>query len=333
MKLTKKPTLITKDDILNVVSPYDIYRFYFGEFKLNRKYLNHLRGDKNQPSFEIFTKFGNIYHVDYGSDYWRGDCFSLVMQIYGCNLNAAINIIASDFRIGEPKEVRKSVITWTKPTIEEVAEKPTIIQATVKKFTSESLKYWADYELGEDDIRGEVFLIKSLYINRVKIYSSDDLVNGSEIVYGYRFGDYWKILRPFAEDRNNKWRTNCPIDVMYGLENISNCETSFIVKSKKDQLVVRKFISPCTAGVQNESSVAISDENIDYILNNSKRAIIIFDNDATGVESCTFYNRKGFDYFNIPKKYYIRHKIKDPSDFVKFYGSARLIREIQNKIK
>lgn len=323
MKLVKKVPIITTHEILDKITAYDIYRYYFGEFLPNKKYLNHLRGDKNQPSFTITNRHDDLTHIDFGSDYWRGNCFNLVQQIYSCSFQQALEIIARDFNIRKSDVDIKKVVTWDVPKVAD--KKRSVIQVKTKKFTKDELMYWADYELGLDDIKDYVYSIDTLYINKEKHCVKNDLA------FAYKFGEYWKIYRPF--NKKTKWLSNCPIDTMYGLENIRECDTSIITKSVKDFLVCRKFITSCTAGVQNESSVAISDENIAYLKNNSKHCYVIFDNDAKGVESCTFYNRMGFEYWNIPKSYYEKRGIKDPSDLVYWYGSKRLITEVKKKIK
>lgn len=323
MKLVKKQPIITKEFIFSKISDYDIYRYYFGDFTPNRKYLNHLRGDTSDPSFRISTKYTELIHVDHASDYWRGNCFNLVQQIYNCSFQDALDIIARDFGLQNSSVDLKQIITWEKPEI--IDKPPTRIDVVTRKFTSEELKYWNSYHLDIDDIKDYVFSIDTLYINRSKSFTKN------ELVFAYKFGKYWKIYRPFSEER--KWLTNCPIDVMYGLENIKGCGTSIITKSLKDFLVCKKFVTKCSAGVQNESSVAISDENIKYIKENSTTPYVIFDNDSKGVESCTFYNRMGFLYWNVPKFYYNDRKIKDPSDLVYHYGPGVLIEEINKKIK
>lgn len=326
MNLNKKA--ITKQQILNKITPYDIYRYYFGDFVVNKKYLNHLRGDKKQPSFSIVNRYEELVHVDFGDDYWRGNCFSLVQQIYRCSYQQALEIIARDFGIG-PDFVAEAVITWKAPKIIE-EKKPTIIQCITQKFTKLQLDYWNQYELDLEDLNRNyggvtIHSIRSLYLNKEKMATED-------IMFGYLFnGEYWKIYRPY--NTKQKWMTNCPIDVCYGLSNISNCNVALGLKSVKDLAVSYKFLTTCSFGVQNESSVAISDENIDYITENSKERYLIFDADKKGVESSTLYNSKGFGYWNVPKRYYTTYGIKDPSDFVLRYGGDRLRKEVSKKIK
>lgn len=333
MQIVKKQKLITKEDILALVSPYDIYRKYFGEFQVNKKYLNHLRGDKEQPSFEIRTKYSELTHVDYGCDFYRGNCINLVQQIYRCDFNTALRTIDEDFKLGlyNKSVIREleSVITWKQPKIVE-EKKPSVIQCITQKFTKLQLDWWNSYDISEEDLKKseanvEIHSIKSFYLNKDKMPVED-------LIFGYLFeGKYWKIYKPL--NKKSKWLTNCPIDVCYGLDNIKECNSSIVVKSVKDYKVCRKFLTSCCCGVQNESSVAISDENIEYIINNSLKSYTIFDNDEIGVKSSQFYNSKGFGYWNVNKRYLTQYKIKDPSDFVNRYGGERLRKEVSKKIK
>lgn len=332
MKIAKKPRFITKEEIMKKISEYDIYRYYFGEFQVNKKYLNRLRGDKSHPSFSISTKHGDgLYHVDFASDYWRGNCFNLVQQIFRCDYQTALRQIDKDFGLGlsDPSTYKEvSPIIWEPPKVIK-ERKSTIIQVKTRGFYSEELEYWNGYSIDLQDLRGNdevsVHAIDTLYLNGEKIHVKNDLV------FGYLFHQkYWKIYRPFS--KSQKWMTNCPLTEMYGLSNIQDCDKSIITKSVKDYLVCKKFLTDCTCGVQNESTIAISDENIEYIIENSKERYVIFDNEEVGVESCKFYNDKGFGYWNVPKKYYERHGIKDPSDLVHWYGPERLISEFKKKI-
>lgn len=326
MKLVKKEIRITKEEIFKLISSYDIYRYYFGEFTVNRKYLNHLRGDKEHPSFAISNRYEELTHIDFGNDYWRGNCINLVQQINRCDFQTALNIIDKDFNLGIGKEFQfnRAIITWKEPKVIE-KKPPTIIQVDTQKFTKLQLDYWNGYELSLDDIKNDVYSIRSYYINKEK-YPVEDLT------FGYLFeGKYWKIYKPY--NKKDKWKTNCPITTMYGLENINKCKNAFIVKSKKDELVMRKFISSCTCGTQNESKEAISDDNITYIRENSEHQYVIFDNEDVGVKASVFYNDRGFGYWNVPKRYYNIYGIKDPSDFVYRYGGERLRKEVNKKIQ
>ena len=332
MKLVKKNKEIRREEIFSKISSYDVYRYYFGEFTINRKYLNHLRGDKKQPSFCIHNRYEDLTHIDFGDDYWRGDCVNFVMQLHRCDYLTALLTIDKDFNLGiadNSVDIHpEKIITWKKPIIAQ--RKEVIIQAITQKFTKIQLDWWNAYELSEDDLKKDyggvtIHSIKTYYLNKDKMPVED-------LTFGYLFeGKYWKIYKPVNKEA--KWMTNCPINVCYGLSNVSNCNVALGLKSVKDLAVSYKFLSPCSFGVQNESSVAISDESINYITENSKERYLIFDADKKGVESSMFYNSKGFGYWNVPKRYYTQYGIKDPSDFVYRYGGERLRKEVSKKIQ
>ena len=262
MKLVKKNKEIRREEIFSKISSYDVYRYYFGEFTINRKYLNHLRGDKKQPSFCIHNRYEDLTHIDFGDDYWRGDCVNFVMQLHRCDYLTALLTIDKDFNLGIADNSvdihAEKIITWKKPIIAQ--RKEVIIQAITQKFTKIQLDWWNAYELSEDDLKKDY---------------------GGVTIHSINY----------------------------------------------------KFLSSCSFGVQNESSVAISDESINYITENSKERYLIFDADKKGVESSMFYNSKGFGYWNVPKRYYTQYGIKDPSDFVYRYGGERLRKEVSKKIQ
>lgn len=318
---------LNKEEILNKITEYDIYRYYFGDFKIHGRSLNHLRNDKGNPSFIIGYENGKMYHVDFANSYWRGSCFDLVMQIYNCDYNTALKIISKDFGLSEQKEIfQKKIITWNQPDAEE--KQRAVIQVTPKKFTKLNFHYWASYECGESDLKNlgdvEIYSVKDLYINKEKVSVED-------ITFGFLFqGLYWKIYSPLS--KTNKWRSNVPLDHMWGLNNIKGCKNSFVVKSVKDYVVWRKFISTCTAGAQNESKASISENNLEYLRKNSENCYIIFDNEEPGVNACKYYNDKGMKYWNVPKRYYEKLNIKDPSDLVHEYTGKTLQKEVKKKI-
>jgi DNA primase len=106
---------------------------------------------------------------------------------------------------------------------------------------------------------------------------------------------------------------------MDGKDRIVNCDTAFINKSKKDYMVMRKLF-PCSCAVQNEGMGCFSPENVEYLKTNSKRQILSFDSDITGVENSQQITKIfDFGYCNVPKKY-LKEGIKDWADLAKSHG-------------
>lgn len=311
----KKRNDLKAETILAKIDPYDIYRFYIGDFTLGRAIHSPLRKDEN-PSFcvKMSSKSGNIYHIDYAKDDIKGDCFDFVQQMYGLNFDQALKKVAQDFGIIDGTEKYKKIVSTEAK--EKALARPKHIHIITRNFSEEELAYWSEYHLTKEDLVRDriVFAIKQLRISRKVIPNYDKTLR-----FGYYFNPFWKVYRPLMP-KDKKWIfNNTPNDTMYGLENIREGEDILVTKSVKDYLVLRK-VFPNVCGVQHESVGAINKTNIELLQKKCKNVYIFFDNDEVGVRSCTYYNQFGFNYVNIPKKYHEENRIKDPSDFVKAFG-------------
>lgn len=272
---------LTKEEVLKTLTEYDIYKLYFGNFKINEVTYNHLRGEdtRGTPSFIISNRGGELHHYDWANSNWSGDCFKLVQQIHNCSFSEALRIIDKDFGLGilpenntgKYKQIKKE---YKQP--EEIGKRYSLIQCVTKKFTKEELDYWAQYYQTIDDLKSNhVYSIKELYIDKKKYVLRDD-----ELRFGYLYNGYWKIYRPYS-DKKRKWLSNVPITTMYGLENLSKDKNTLVTKSLKDYLVCKKIYDN-VCHVQNESLASFSPENVQYIKNNSKEVFVGFDNDSAG---------------------------------------------------
>jgi len=308
---------LTTNYILESISEYEIYQRFFGNFKLNVVTKNHLRGDR-ESSFIIGYVKGNLRHIDFGDSYWGGDCFDLVMQIYSCSLQEALEIIYKDFNFNELK---------TKPIIEtnEIIQhkKYDVIQCVTRNFTKEELAYWNQYFIDISELKkNNVFSLKSVFLNKERY-----VINNIEMRFGYYFNGYWKIYIPFGNSKR-KWMSNVPLVTLDSPENIK--DVIWITKSKKDLMVLNKLF-PNVIATQNESIRCFSESNIELIKNNSEKQILIFDNDVPGIRACKEITTKlDMSYFNIPRSY-ISDGISDPSDLVREYGINKLEQILKRK--
>jgi DNA primase len=63
-----------------------------------------------------------------------------------------------------------------------------------------------------------------------------------------------------------------------------------------------------------------SEENVEYLKENSDRQILSFDSDETGVKNSRLITEKfGFEYCNVPRLY-LDEGIKDWADLCKTHG-------------
>jgi len=310
----KVPLLV--DTILDKITPYDIFRYYMPSrnWKLNAVTNSPFRKDRN-PSFLISNRSGHLSFIDFGNINYRGDCFDFVQKMFNIpKMEDVLKKIDCDFGLGistsEVKDYKAIVGQYKQPT---EVKRISFIQVVTRKFTEAELKYWSDYHQSLDDLKkNNVYAIKKVFLNR-QLHPMAE----REMVFGYFYDGHWKIYRPFA-DKKSKWvPNNVPISAMDG--EIKECDTLFITKSKKDFLVLSKII-PCVCAVQNESTGCFTLENVERIKTNSKRQILGFDSDVTGVSSSQQITKLfDFGYCNVPRKL-LSEGIKDFADWAKNYG-------------
>lgn len=293
---------ITKEIILQRITEYDIYRHFFGEFKINSVTHNKFRSDKI-PSFIIGNLLGHLTHKDFADDYWRGNCFSLVEQIYRISYNEALILIDKEFGLGlsgmstHTGIYKQMTSKYSQP--EDLGKRYANIQVVPRKFTHEELAYWNEYYQDIQDLRdNNIFGLNKVYLNK-QLFT----FKPTELKFGYYYNGFWKIYRPFA-DKKSKWMpNNVPNSTMEGLENLSPLHDAFINKSKKDYMVVKKILQH-TCAVQNEGIGCFTEENVNFLKQNSKRQILSFDSDIVGVEKSQQITKLyDFDYANVPRMY------------------------------
>lgn len=326
--------------ILEKITPYDIYRFYHGNFKINELTTNRHRGEKN-ASMVIGNKIGNeLSHRDFGNYHWRGDCFNFVQQIHGnCSFEDALGIINRDFNLGLGGEVittGRTIVTWKQPEI--VAKRPPkITVVTLKGFTQEGLDYWEQYEQGEEDLKREhIFMPKQIWRNNQRMYL------GNLLTFCYYFPelDLWKIYRPYAPDKEKdtpmhqwKWDTNVPFNYVENLKGITGCKSAVLGKSRKDRMVLMKALdTSCVASLQAEDPACVTDHVIE-VFKDIPNKYAIMDNDEKGKSTSWWLtNKHGFKHVNVPDQYLTSNpKCTDFADMCKYYGLGKVIEHFKNK--
>lgn len=316
----KKRIHLTPDSILNKISDYDVYKMYMPHqnWKINVVTYSPFRNERN-PSFIIGYQGGILRYHDFADSTRRGGCFDFVIAMFNLpSLREALLMIDRDFDLGivsvsSTKNYERIVANYAQPT--STSKREFFIQVKTRKFTHEELAYWNAYYQDIDDLRANnVYSIDTVYLNKQKFPIKD-----TELRFGYLYEGHWKIYRPFA-DKKNKWMpNNVPITMMDGLADIKDCDVAFINKSKKDYMVMKK-VFPCCCAVQNEGSGCFSEENVEYLKENSERQILSFDSDEAGVKNSQLITDKfGFEYCNVPR-IYLEEGIKDWADLARLHG-------------
>lgn len=328
MGLNDVKVTLTKDLVLERVSPLDIFEAFMPcKFDLNTPINSPLRRDRN-PSFVVRFKGGHVFFVDYATGE-RGDAFDFVAKLH--NLHSFPEILeAVDSHMGlnlkNSKPKLNKVYEKKKIDIDDVEEEK-LIQVKIKRFTQEELDWWATYGLDISDLKKQtdvkVYSVKNYWVNKELKFNN----LGHTLCFAYHFEkvDKWKIYYPLADKSKGevKWISNVPLQIMYGLDNIVNCDKAIITKSFKDLAVLNK-IYPCVCATQNESLAAISDDNLAFIKGNSKEAYFSADSDEAGKKASWEITKKlGLQHLNIPD-YLLTFGCKDWSDWCKRDGSEAI---------
>lgn len=315
----KKRETLTPEAILRRISEYDIFRYYMPHksFKLNQVTYSPFRNEQN-PSFLIGNKYGRLSFIDFADTSRRGDCFTFVKMLFNLStIDDVLKLINKDFGLGFngacEGEYKRIVSEYKQP--EDLGKRYSLIQVVTRKFTKEELEYWNSYHQDLQDLRdNNVYSIKKLYFNKQLFPLKDD-----ELRFGYFYDGHWKIYRPYAPKKSKWVPNNVPITEMDGKENVVNCKTAIINKSKKDFMVMKK-IFPCCCAVQNEGMGCFSEENVEFLKANSDKQILSFDADEVGVTNSQQITKIfDFGYINVPRKY-LSEGIKDWADLAKDHG-------------
>lgn len=303
----QKRITLTPEAILNLVSAYDIFRFYMPDhnWRVNQVTLSPFprpgRGIEKNPSFLIGTRGGDIHFIDYADSSKRGDAFTFVKLLHNMiSMDDVLKMIDKDFGLGISSkslvDYKKIVSEYKQP--EELGKRYSLIQCVTQKFTNEELKYWSDYHQSLEDLRtNNIYSIKELYLNKCRFPLRDN-----ELRFGYLYeGGWWKIYM-VEREKKRKWLSNVPLTTTYGLNNLQLDKNTLICKSLKDYLVCRKVYEH-VCHIQNESLAAFSHETVDYINEHSCNIFYGGDSDEPGKKaSYNITNAFGFKHINSPDR-------------------------------
>jgi hypothetical protein len=313
--------VLSIQNILERASSYSIYRFYTGvNFEIGVDFCNPFRKDYH-PSFSIKAINGDLHHFDYKVDYWRGRCFDLVAQIYGCDYKEVLGRINRDFNLGLGGELiipnKKPVITWEEPK-ELKQSVPPLITFRDRPFNKRELDYWSKLGVGEQDIKKDnIYAPEVIYINYKR-----HIIPLNELCFVYHYPDDTRtfkdgsvaIYRPEA-DKKHKWYKNVSFTYVEHLDKLDGCDKGFLAKSKKGRLFMRNILeTDCIATVQAENPSCLSEPAIQTFMK-CKERFAIGDNDKTGKEFTWWLtNNYGVKHINAPDHYYINHGWSDFED-------------------
>ena len=319
-----KPRIqITKEFIYDRVSILSVFEYYIPSIQIGKSIPSPLRKDRH-PSFSIAEKDNGIVWSDWGTGQ-NGSCIHLVEKMFQLNYDKALQKIASDMGLIDiDGHDNRMPIVRNSDTVP-ATKKSSLIQCEGKKFTASELRdYWGRYRvIGLEKLqRYNVHSLKMVYVNREKIP-----IGKNEMVFGYLYGDKWKVLFPERE-KARKWLSNIPLDTPEGLENLSKDHNALLVKSKKC-LMVMEEVYPYLCAFQNESLGSVSEKTARYIIENSKEVFYGGDSDHMGkLASYKITSKFSWKHINVPDRILPK---KDWSDWCELEDIPPIQKHLQIK--
>lgn len=283
---------LTKANILRLISEEQLWRYYFGNFDLNRTYISPLRDD-SMPSFSIFwaSRMGKILGKDHNGSF-LGDIFDFVGAKYKVEFTGSLIRVNNDLSLGldncgcisDYTPNTRAPIT-TMPRIHRV-----IYESILRPPLEEDIVYWNSYGITKHTLNlYGVRPVGVLYCNGMCCYTYTQGDPCCE--YKFPSGNR-KYYRPFAS-KELKFRGNIDNDKdiqgyykirekkWIKLDEWCNGEIIVLTKSMKDIMLLHEYNIDSMAihGEQHK----FKDDFIRHIKERYKKVVSLYDRDRSGM--------------------------------------------------
>jgi 5S rRNA maturation endonuclease (ribonuclease M5) len=309
---------LNKENVLEDVNEYSIFRHYIGEFTVGSLQSSPFRKD-NKPSFGVF--FSKNYNCLLYKDLAKGtsgDCFTMIMnEVHPTfSYHEALAQVVIDFGIHHryimPRTgfVKKKGATILKPTdYKNTIIKPVGIKA--RRFALHDYNFWGTFGISRQMLK---------YYNVVPISHftyGNNVFKADKHAYAYiekKDGlTTYKIYQPFSE--SIKFFTDMNASIHAGYTQLpEKGELLLITKSLKDVMSIKEVCNIPAISVLSET-ILIKPSVIEEYKERFDWVIVFFDNDTAGERMAAEY-KKEFGLDNIKVPHYCKN-CKDFSDVVR----------------
>lgn len=322
---------LTKENILELVTPFQIFRHYIPWFETGKSIKTPFK-QESRPSF--WTKVhpdGGIWFHDFGRGY-TGDCFTLVRKLHGdCTFQEALMLINRDMNLGlgMSKESIVNLDEHLKRLREEsfIPEEThsAVISYRVKPRTMIDYMYWGLH--GTIPYMLDVYRIHSIsafWINGIR-YRTDHLA------YSWHTDvDKIKIYQPYNQG-DFKWRSNTNNEHLQGERELPKKGRTLLIQSSLKDItcVASRYHIPGVA--PNGEHGTIPKSKLEDYEQRFDRIAVLYDNDDEGIKAAhRVVDEYNYEMLVLPK---LSELTKDPSDFM-FHGYVRQLNQFfkENKL-
>jgi len=313
---------LSKANILDKITSFDIFNCYCSGFSsVGKRFKSEFRDDK-YPTCVVYQFNNSLLYKDF-SESGSLSCFDYVMKKYGLTFVESMQKVNLDFSLGLESSIfidDVSSIKFSKVDFD-IASAPTIgsvIRVCVRPWDVKDKDYWnGRYYLTINDLRMyDIYPLSGFYINGIYTECGSN-------VYGYYFGklddgkELWKIYQPYA-GKEDKWRTNCPGDIIQGLKQLSDTGDKLIITKSLKDVVVLNSCQYSAISAQAESNY-LSENFVNNLKKRFNEVVLLYDNDAPGIVAAKRLS-KTHDLSMI----FMPDTSKDASEFIELYGKDEL---------
>jgi hypothetical protein len=301
--------------VLERVDEYTLYTYYLG-FKpeLGLKFSSPVRANSNQDtvgSFSIYPpaskKARNEYLWKDNGTGQTGNIFKLVGLLHNTSKHEDIlRIIDRDFKLGfshgEPVQYQMNKVTA--PIFRGMSE----IRIKSRDFRRTDLEYWMQFGI----TRATLIAYNVTAVEMYWLFADQKYPKTTpDPCYAYRIWSKYKLYRPKALDKGDKFRNNFTEKHIEGFTQLKYDQDLLIItKSLKDVMMLREFGYEAVAS-HSESNILPQDA-LNYFQAKYKRIVVWYDNDGK-----TQADKYPYQKIYVP----VESGEKDPTDYYKRYGA------------
>ena len=315
--------LVDRDAILEKVSDFNIFKFYYPELDLNRNTVSPFHKDNNE-SLRIFwsSKYNMFMFKDFGGSGLRGDVFVFVSKLTGLNYYETLVRIILDFNLDNYFNVDSTnkpisnPIIYSEEQIKSFVKDSVILDIKSRIFMESDIKYWGQFGISISTLKKyKVLPIEYIFVNEAIIKAD---------IHAYAYTEMkdnvlrYKIYQPLS--KKLKWLNNMVEGTLSGWSQMADSgEMLIIASSLKDAM--------CLHDLGYENVIAPQTENyihkphiIDILKSRFKLIYIFYDYDEAGVRASNSICKM----YNLRQLFTMDNKLKDPSDFYRAKGGELL---------
>lgn len=309
----------SEEELMQVISDYDVFRHYIGQFQIGDVISSPLREDKS-PSFSIYKtkKPGNpLFFKDFGNGEFGG-IIRFVEKVFGLNHREAIDKVILDFRqednylVSNTSVIKSSKEPRSYDKVEALNNAVKMVKYKSRDWNKLDKHYWYD-RFGIS----KALLIKYNVIPIKYIFVNDMIIPADKVAYSFiEYKDGFKrckIYQPLSE--KIKWLSGFTEGTLSGFSQLPiKGDLLFIASSLKDGLVLKSlgydFIAPQTEGYTFKENV------LDGLRKRFSNIVTFFDDDNAG----RIASERVKDKYGIP---YIltNSNEKDVAEFREVHGA------------